>query len=137
VASTERAASVPAPPVWIVDGDQWPRACLRAELIERGYDAVGFTTLEAMRTRLARRTIAPPRVVVVSVEGQALVEPALATLARHPTKVILTGGAAALAAPALRAAAADVVLPRPVSLGELADAVMALAPLRTNRRPVG
>jgi hypothetical protein len=133
VASTERAAPVPAPPVWIVDGDQWPRACLRAELIERGYDAVGFTTLEAMRTRLARRTIAPPRVVVVSVEGQALVEPALAALARHPTKVILTGGAAALAAPGLRAAADAnddvVVLPRPVSLGELADAVMALAPL--------
>jgi DNA-binding response OmpR family regulator len=116
------------PPIWIVDGDQWPRAFLRAELIERGYDAVGFTTLGAMLARLEGRTVDPPRVVVVSVEGQALDEPGLAALARHPAKVILTGGAAALATPALGAAAADVVLPRPISLGQLADAVAALAP---------
>jgi DNA-binding response OmpR family regulator len=118
-----------APPVWIVDADQWPRAYLRAELIERGYDAIGFTTLEAMLERLARRAVDPPRVVVVSVEGQAVTPPRLAVLARHPTKVVLTGGAAALAAPPLRDASADRVLPRPVSLGELADAVERLAPL--------
>src|SRR5215471_17474158 len=27
--------------VWIIDAEQWPRALLRAELIERGFDAVG------------------------------------------------------------------------------------------------
>ena len=112
-----------------MDGDQWPRAYLRAELIERGYDAIGFTTLEAMLERLARRAVDPPRVVVVSVEGQAVTPPRLAVLARHPAKLVLTGGAAALAAPILRDAAADRVLPRPVSLGELADAVEGLAPL--------
>ena len=31
--------------VWIIDVDQWPRAMLRAELIERGYDAVGYVTV--------------------------------------------------------------------------------------------
>src|ERR1700738_3477643 len=30
------------PVVWIIDPDQWPRAMLRAELIERGVDAVGY-----------------------------------------------------------------------------------------------
>jgi hypothetical protein len=30
------------PVVWIIDPDQWPRAMLRAELIERGVDAVGL-----------------------------------------------------------------------------------------------
>jgi DNA-binding response OmpR family regulator len=119
----------PAPPVWIVDADQWPRACLRAELIERGYDAIGFTTLEAMLERLARRAVSPPRVMVVSVEGQAVTPPRLAVLARHPARLVLTGGAAALATAAVRDAAADRVLPRPVSLGELADAVEDLAPI--------
>src|SRR5712664_4053499 len=30
------------PVIWIIDADQWPRAMLRAELIERGLDAVGY-----------------------------------------------------------------------------------------------
>ena len=112
-----------------MDADQWPRAYLRAELIERGYDAIGFTTMDAMLARLGRRAVDPPRVVVISVEGQGLTPPRLAALARHPAKLVLTGGATALAAPEVRAAAADRVLPRPVTLGELADAVERLAPL--------
>jgi hypothetical protein len=112
-----------------VDADHWPRACLRAELIERGYDAIGFSTIDAMLERLGRRAVDPPRVVVVSVEGQAVTPPRFDALARHPAKLVLTGGAPALAAPEIRTAAADRVLPRPVTLGELADAVERLAPL--------
>jgi hypothetical protein len=112
-----------------VDADQWPRACLRAELIERGYDATGFTTIDAMLARLGRPAVDPPRVVLLDLDGQAVTPPELAALARHPAKLVLTGGAAALASPALQDAAADRVLPRPVSLGELADAVAGLAPL--------
>jgi hypothetical protein len=118
-----------APPIWIVDADQWPRACLRAELIERGYDAIGFTTIDAMLARLGRPAVDPPRVVLLDLDGQAVTPPGLAALARHPAKLVLTGGAAALASPALEGAAADRVLPRPVSLGERADAVAGLAPL--------
>ena len=33
------------PAVWVIDSEQWPRACLRAELIERGYDAYGFISI--------------------------------------------------------------------------------------------
>jgi hypothetical protein len=29
------------PTVWIVDNEQWPRVCLRAELIERGQELMG------------------------------------------------------------------------------------------------
>ena len=32
--------------IWIIDAEHWPRAMLRAELIERGYDAVGFLTVD-------------------------------------------------------------------------------------------
>jgi len=41
--------------IWIIDPEQWPRAFLRAELIERGYDAVGYINVEdAERTLRAR-----------------------------------------------------------------------------------
>src|SRR5262249_50523834 len=40
--------------VWIVDGEQWPRACLCAELIERGLDGRGFVTLQDAVDALAR-----------------------------------------------------------------------------------
>ena len=43
-------------PIWIVAADHWPRALLRAELIERGYDATGFATLEDA----VRRLMLPP-----------------------------------------------------------------------------
>jgi hypothetical protein len=32
--------------IWIIDPEQWPRAFLRAELIERGYDAIGYINVE-------------------------------------------------------------------------------------------
>src|SRR5438105_15757625 len=48
--------------IWIIDADHWPRALLRAELIERGYDAVGFVTDDdAVRVIPQRR----PDVIVV------------------------------------------------------------------------
>jgi len=30
------------PVVWVISNQQWPRAFIRAELIERGFDAIGF-----------------------------------------------------------------------------------------------
>jgi hypothetical protein len=44
-ASTFGREDAAEPPVWIVASDHW-RAYLCAELIERGYDAVGFVTLQ-------------------------------------------------------------------------------------------
>jgi len=48
--------------ICIIDPEQWPRAFLRAELIERGYDAVGYLNVQdAERTLRARF----PDVIVV------------------------------------------------------------------------
>ena len=47
------------PMIWIVERQQWPRALLRAELLERGYEIIGFTrvdeALSAFRHRLYAR----------------------------------------------------------------------------------
>jgi len=59
-----------APPVvWIVDVEQWPRAMLRAELIERGFDAAGYVTVrDAIDSLPWRRSAA----IVVDLRGQPL-----------------------------------------------------------------
>ena len=43
------------PVLWVIDSEQWPRAYLRAELIERGYDAYGFMTVSDALDSLSRR----------------------------------------------------------------------------------
>src|SRR5262245_58396348 len=50
--------------VWIVDSEQWPRACLCAELIERGLDGRGFITLKDAVDELARPGSTDPEILV-------------------------------------------------------------------------
>ena len=59
-----------APVIWIVDAEHWPRAGLRAELIERGYDAIGFPTLRD--AVLGLRHIRRPALMVIDLQGQDL-----------------------------------------------------------------
>ena len=55
-----------APVVWIIDTEQWPRAFLRAELIERGYDAVGYLTVDDASQTIATRF---PDAAVIELRG--------------------------------------------------------------------
>src|SRR5262245_60254779 len=58
------------PVVWIVDDEQWPRACLRAELIERGFDAYGFITIPDAFGALRRRSSPKPEAIILELRGQ-------------------------------------------------------------------
>jgi hypothetical protein len=116
------------PVVWIIDADHWPRAELRALLVERGYDAVGIETLgdAVMRTRAPRAEL--PSVIVVdlsALDGSEALLPAL-----FATRVPAIGVAGAVEGE--RASVRDggwaVFLRRPVTLGEIADAVSVLKP---------
>ena len=123
------------PLIWIVDAEQWPRAYLRAELIERGYDAVGFVKLADALAKLARAGQPRPAALVIDVGGQRVTARQLELVARKRVPLLLTGGAVDLGAPELAGAAASVVLPRPVTLGTIADAVERLAaPARRRSR---
>ncbi len=101
--------------VWIIDVEHWPRAMLRAELIERGYDAVGF---ETVRDAIDNLPLRRPDVIVIELKGQpmALVE----RLPKIGVPVIGVGGALELHEPL---PAFTRALRRPVSLGEIADEV--------------
>jgi hypothetical protein len=116
-----------SPRVLLVLPDQWPRALLRAELREEGYDAVGARSLEeAMVYRPEVPERGPVRLVLV--EGDAVGEGALADLlARHgnpPAVLLAHAGQEIPPGPWLR------VIRRPVSIADLARVVRELVPLR-------
>ena len=48
------------PILWVIDSEQWPRAMLRAELIERGYDPYGFITIGDALDSLSRASSSKP-----------------------------------------------------------------------------
>jgi hypothetical protein len=115
---------MPLPPaVWIIEQDHWPRANLRAELIERGYGAVGFESVgdavAALRVPGRRR----PEVVVVDLAGQEGREEQLAIFERLGSRLLGIGGAVELGGPAARGLNWSELLRRPVSLGDVADVV--------------
>ncbi|MGH9457504.1 MAG: hypothetical protein ACRD2J_07695 [Thermoanaerobaculia bacterium] len=112
-----------APVVWIVSAEQWTRALLRGELIERGYDAVGFLDAGDALDHLPSR---PPDAIIVELRG--LPRRQLEQLVRIGVPLIATGGATDLADETLQALDLAAVLPRPVSLGTIADRVAALVP---------
>ena len=121
------------PRVWVIGADHWPRAALRAELIERGYDAVGFATLKDAVAELVLAPQQRPRLIVFDLRDQALGERPLATLFGAATPVIAVAGAAEAADARLRALPWAAFLRRPLTLGAIAEAVGHRVP--AGRRP--
>jgi DNA-binding response OmpR family regulator len=108
--------------VWLVESDHWPRALLRAELIERGYDAIGFPSLDEAIVRLAVERERRPALVFLDLAGQPVSRGAVALLSAGGVPVL---GLAAATDPSsdLAGLGLTAVLRRPLSLGEIADAI--------------
>ena len=101
--------------IWIINADQWPRAMLRAELIERGFDAVGYMTVrDAIDSLITRK----PDAIIVDAKGQPAEQVARLTKIGVPVFVVAGHGDEFVDAPYTE------VIKRPVTLGELADRVV-------------
>jgi FixJ family two-component response regulator len=111
------------PVVWIIDSEQWPRACLRAELIERGYDAYGFVTIPDALDSLSRPQSPRPESIVLELRGQNLTNQLLESICNLRVPIIVLGGNAELNEPLIKERKWDDVLKRPTSLGNIADVV--------------
>jgi DNA-binding NtrC family response regulator len=109
--------------VWIIDREHWPRACLRAELIERGYDAVGFLELDEAMAALRAPHPQKPQVIVLELRDQVLTRSVLEALADSKMPVIALTGVLELNNPLVRDFNWAAVLSRPFALGNVADAV--------------
>jgi hypothetical protein len=109
------------PVLWVIDSEQWPRACLRAELIERGYDAYGFITAGDAVYSLSRGRSSKPELIILELRGQDLTQQLLGTIWSLHVPTIVLGGSAELNEPLIKQHKWEVVLKRPVSLGKIAD----------------
>ena len=109
--------------VWIVDSQQWPRACLRAELIERGYDAIGYVEIDQALAAMTSPGRPRPRVLVVELKDQVLAPSILESLADSNVPAIAVAGTLELNHPLVRDFNWAALLRRPVTLGSVADAV--------------
>lgn len=109
------------PRVWIVSGDHWPRAYLRAELIERGYDATGFVSVKDAVRRLIVARSQRPALLVVDLAGQLIDEKLRATLIGERLPILAIAGSAY--ADRDRPGLFVGVLRRPLTIGAIADAV--------------
>ena len=109
------------PRIWIVDADHWPRAYLRAELIERGYDATGFETLKDAMIRLLTARSRRPALLVIDLHGQVIDDKLGSGLLRAKLPVIAIAGATSseIAPPGVLVE----LLRRPLTIGAVADAV--------------
>jgi hypothetical protein len=116
--------------------EQWPRALLRAALREVGYDAIGTRTVRGARTLLTSGEGRGP-VRLILLDQDALTEGAQGDLEmlRRDSDAPLV-----LLAPATRRVSEGGwtgVLRRPLTVGELAQAIERLVPLSpATRRPI-
>ena len=102
--------------IWIIDPDQWPRALLRAELIERGYDAVGYLTVDDASKTVGSRF---PDAIVVDLRDVGRDD--VAQLFQLGVPVI---GIASMPEPEwLHEFEWGALLRRPISIGEIANGV--------------
>jgi hypothetical protein len=108
--------------IWIIDSEQWPRALLRAELIERGFDAVGYlTTADALAT-IGQR---PPHSVIIELGGLSRHD--VAPLFDIGVPVIGIAGAAEANQRWIVEFPWFALLYRPVSIGEIVSKLDGLA----------
>jgi hypothetical protein len=124
------------PRILLVMPDQWPRALLRAALREAGYDAIGTRSVKGARFRLASDEGRGP-VRLILLDQDVLTEDARGDVdeLRRSSDAQL-----ALLAPATRRVHEGPwsrIFRRPLSVGEVVQAIEQLVPLPAGaRRPI-
>jgi hypothetical protein len=121
------------PVLWIVDSEQWPRACLRAELIERGYDAIGFIALNDAVETFSREAGRKPDIILIESHDQDLTKEMLEIIEGLNVPTILLAGTVELANPLVQKHRWTKILTRPFSLGLVSDIVQELVPVLHSR----
>ncbi len=117
--------------LWIVDSEQWPRACLRAELIERGYDPFGFVTIGDALESLSGGMSTKPKALVLELRGKNLTAATIEAIRNLKIPTILLAGGSELNDPLIKQYHWQTLLKRPFSLGTVADLIQKIVPANT------
>ncbi len=113
--------------IWIIDRQHWPRALLRAELIERGYDAEGFEEITDALKVLSKESAVRPRVIVLELREQERKQEYLDKLMQTRIPLIILGDETELSERILKTHDRVSVMKRPLTIGEVADRVAKVA----------
>ncbi len=111
------------PVIWIIDSQQWPRAYLRAELIERGFDVVGFVELGEALAAFNDPEYVTPRLIVLELQRQSITKTDLEVLALFGIPAVALGGAAELSEERVKSFKWAALMQRPFTIGKVADVV--------------
>ena len=123
--AVRRPRSEREPVLWVIDAEQWPRACLCAELIERGYDPRGFLTVADALDWLAQG--APkPEAIILELRGQNLTEGLVESIRSLGSPTILLGGITEMNDRLVQNQNWDTVLRRPFTVGAVVTIVQGL-----------
>ena len=115
-----------------MDADHWPRAYLRAELIERGWEAIGFVSLRDAVARLVhdgagRPAAAAPSLIWVDLRGLGASNRQLDTLFAAGVPLLAVGGSTEWADERLADRPWSARLRLPLTIGAIADAIERIA----------
>jgi hypothetical protein len=111
-----------SPPIlWIIGADHWPRALLRAELIERGFEAVGFVDTRDAAMKLIRSPSRPPRLVVIDCRSQTVDERWLAPFVEAAVPLVAIAGAMDESETTPSRVPWRAVLRLPITIGQIAE----------------
>lgn len=109
--------------VWVICDGQWERACLRAELLERGFQAIGHPGIAPALAALRHPNFASPDLIVVELRDLALRRDELTALARIDVPLIALGGAVELNHSFVKEVGWKSSLRRPFTVGQVVDLV--------------
>ena len=111
------------PAVWIISNQQWPRAFLRAELIERGFDAIGFEDVAQALAAIGDKRTSRPQLIVVDLRQASVTQIELQTLAHKNLPLIALAGNLNLEAPLLQNISWKAVMKSPFTIGQVCESV--------------
>jgi hypothetical protein len=111
------------PVIWIIDRQQWPRACIRAELIERGIEAIGSIELSKVIAALNDPNYLKPRLIILELCDLSYTRGELDALARAGIPMIALGGAVELNEELVRNFKWATMMRRPFTIGTVADVI--------------
>jgi hypothetical protein len=109
--------------IWIIDRQQWLRAYLRAEFIERGFEAIGFAKISEVITALNDPNYLKPRLIILELCDLSFTRDEFDALARAGIPMIALGGAVELNEELVRNFKWAKVMRRPFTIGNVADVI--------------
>ncbi len=112
--------------IWIVDRQQWPRAYLRALLIDRGFDTIGFIELGQAIAALRDPHYARPQLIVLELHDLSPTEDELEVLAHTSIPMMGLAGAMEMNEGWIKRMKWAAISERPVTIGKIADVIEGL-----------